>query len=260
MASAAPLEEAFTLASELGPSVSREEELESLCHQQAEQLELLQDGTPGQMPADMERRLKSLESRVAWTHDEKQALVEKISDLSESVKLLEKAVKKILDNRNVNDRIEERITDVKDLAKTRIDELDKKIVDKNIVNEIRTDLDEVRDLIDQHAEAINTVWKAIRKAPVPTGKKSLARIEKLKEILKAGPKSYKELERILDVSPKEMNRLVSMLDTRSYEIFFRAGDGRQKVLRLRAWNATQQASKSFPSNVKYSAGGDSMGP
>ena len=90
MAAAPLLEEAFTPASDLGPSVSREEELENLCHQQAEQLERFQDGNPGhQVPSDLERRLKSLESRAAWTHDEKQALVEKISDLSEAVKALE---------------------------------------------------------------------------------------------------------------------------------------------------------------------------
>ena len=82
---------------------------------------------------------------------------------------------------------------------------------------------------------------------MPTGKKSKARVEQLKEILKGGSKTYKELERILKISPKEMNRLVSMLDTRSYEVFFRAGDNRQKVLRLR----------SLTSNVKCSAEEDS---
>jgi DNA repair exonuclease SbcCD ATPase subunit len=184
--------------------------------------------------------------------EERQTLLQVISDLGEKNKELEARIltleKSIVDIKNVNDQTNERIADVKCLAKDRISELykeivdirDKKTVDKETVNEMRKDLDEALDLIDQHAEAINKVWKATKKAPVPTGKKTLARIEKLKEILRRGPKTYKELERLLGISPKEMNRLVSRLDSRSYEIFYRAGDDRQKVLRLRAWSAHPQ--------------------
>jgi chromosome segregation ATPase len=247
----------FQLASELGPSPSREEELDDLCHHQAEQIERLQDLATEAQPAENQPQGATIRP------EEKQALVQLLSDLGERIKALELLTakqareieesdnriltleKSIVDIKKVNDQTNKRVKDVKDLAQERIGGLVKEIVDirenktvdKGAVNEIRNDLDEALNLIDQHAEAINKVWKATKKAPVPTGKKTLARIEKLKEILRRGPKTYKELERLLDISPKEMNRLVSRLDSRSYEIFYRAGDDRQKVLRLRAWSA-----------------------
>ncbi len=184
-----------------------------------------------------------------------------LSDLGERIKELEllaaKQARQIEEMENVNNRLEQQITDVKGLAKDRISELLAEIVDirnvqnvdRKYVNDLAEELGEAQELIDQHAEAINKVWQVTKKGRIPTGKKSKARVEQLKEILKGGSKTYKELERILKISPKEMNRLVSMLDTRSYEVFFRAGDNRQKVLRLR----------SLTSNVKCSAEGDSKG-
>lgn len=266
----------FQPASELPASPSREQELEELVRSQAAVIERISEmlDSPGQAgpgraapDGQIEKRLRALEARAAWSHEEKQALIEKISDLSKAVQDLEKSVEKVVDIKNVNDRIEERIIDVKDLAKNRIVELENKIVDisksqtvdRNFVKDLDEQLAEAQDLIDQHADAINKIWQLCKKPRAATGKKSVARIERIKDILKSGPRTYKELERLLGVSAKEMNRLVSMMDARQYEIFYRAGDNRQKVLRLRAWNASQQ-SKSFPSNVKYPGEGVQMGP
>ena len=247
----------FLPASELGPLPSREEDaLEELVRSQAAIIERLEDALDARQsstPANLEPSLNP---------GDKQKLILLLDDLTTKVRDLgtevDRLTTKIADMENVNNRSEQQIVDVRDLAKDRIEELHKEIVDiretqivdRKCVKELEVDLREAQDLIDQHAEAINKVWQASKKVRVATGKKSTARIEQLKEILKAGPKSYKELERLLDISPKEMNRLVSMMDSRSYEIFFRRGDNRQKVLRLRAWN-------SLTSNVKCSAGGDS---
>jgi hypothetical protein len=72
-----------------------------------------------------------------------------------------------------------------------------------------------------------------RKIPMlQKGAKTEARLKRIDEILKEKQScSYKEMERLLRVSPKEMNRLVSLLDNRSYEVFERNGDNRQKILR-----------------------------
>jgi len=239
----------FQPASELGPSPSREEMLEDLVRSQAAQIERLREDEPRQAEIPGIRP------------EEKQALVQLLSDLGERIKELEllaaKQARQIEEMDNVNNRLEQQITDVKGLAKDRISELLAEIVDirnaqkvdRKYVNDFVEELGEAQELIDQHADAINKVWQATKKGRMPTGKKSKARVEQLKEILKGGAKTYKELERILKISPKEMNRLVSMLDTRSYEVFFRAGDNRQKVLRLR----------SLASNVKCSGEGDSKG-
>jgi len=68
----------------------------------------------------------------------------------------------------------------------------------------------------------------------PRGEKTIARIAKIDEVLKArGPTTLKEMERILKISPKEMNRLLAKLDMRRYELHVRPGDAREKVLRLK---------------------------
>jgi uncharacterized coiled-coil protein SlyX len=86
-------------------------------------------------------------------------------------------------------------------------------------------------LIGQLREAAQ---KTAAPAP-PRGEKTLARIAKIDEILKArGPTTLKELERILKISPKEMNRLLTRLDKRRYEIHSRPGDEREKVIKLKA--------------------------
>ncbi len=107
-------------------------------------------------------------------------------------------------------------------------------LDKDCVNDLATDVDKIIDKINEHADDINKVWQATKKPTQPKGKKTLARIEQVKEILKSGPRTFKDLERLLKISPKEMNRLVSKLDTRCYVIFYRSGDERQKVIRLRS--------------------------
>jgi len=70
----------------------------------------------------------------------------------------------------------------------------------------------------------------------PPGSKTASRIEKVKDFLKTrgGGATFQECERLLGIRPNQMSRLVSMLDMRSWEIFARSGDLRQKVLRLKA--------------------------
>jgi hypothetical protein len=75
-------------------------------------------------------------------------------------------------------------------------------------------------------------------APIapPRGEKTIDRIAKLKDFLKArgGGATFQECERLLAIHPNQMTKLVSQLDKRSYEVFTRAGDDRQRVLRLKA--------------------------
>jgi chromosome segregation ATPase len=98
--------------------------------------------------------------------------------------------------------------------------------------------DEICDKIDEHAVALNTVWKAVKTTPaaVPRGKKTLGRIAKLEELLKvrASGATFQETQKILGISSSAFTRLISKLDMRRYEIFARAGDNRQKVIRLKA--------------------------
>lgn len=70
----------------------------------------------------------------------------------------------------------------------------------------------------------------------PKGEKSITRIAKLRDFLKArgGGATFQECERLLGIHPNQMTKLVSQLDKRSFEIFTRAGDDRQRVLRLKA--------------------------
>jgi DNA repair exonuclease SbcCD ATPase subunit len=233
----------FQLASNLGPSPDEREEFAAKIRSKDAELE----------------ELREAKQSGAMKPQERQALNILLSDIREENKKLieraEKQAKEIEDLQNVNDQLNEKITSVKGLAKDRIGELLAVIVDiqsvqnvdRKYVNNLVEELGEIQDVIAQHAEAINKIHQATRKIHAPNGKKSKARVDQLKEILKGGSKTYKDLERLLKISPKEMNRLVSMLDTRSYEIFFRSGDNRQKVLRLR----------SLTSNVKYSQEGDS---
>jgi uncharacterized protein YoxC len=243
----------FQLASELPPSPTREQVLEDKIREQATQLERLQDDGPQKKATGIKP-------------DELQKLIILFNTFDGRIKeleqLTEKQAKLIEDMKNVNYRSEEAVIAVKGLAKDRIGELIAEIVDiraaRKLDNERVNDhaewLTDLEKKVNDHADAINRVWQATKKTQTPpTGKKSKARIERMKEILRNGPKSYKELERLLEISPKEMNRLVSRLDSRSYEIFFRAGDNRQKVLRLRAWN-------SLTSNVKdFDKEGNTMG-
>jgi hypothetical protein len=89
----------------------------------------------------------------------------------------------------------------------------------------------IRD-IDEHLARIDQT----RIAAPPRGEKTLARIEKLKAILKAngGAQTFKKLQEDLGLSPSEFTRLVASLDKRSFEITRRPGSKRgEKVLSLR---------------------------
>ena len=74
-------------------------------------------------------------------------------------------------------------------------------------------LEDMIELSKDHAGAINKVLQLSKKQVVsaPKGKKSIARLEQLREILKYGPKAFGELERLLKISTKEMNRMIAKI-------------------------------------------------
>lgn len=76
---------AFQLASELGPSPSREEDLEDLCSRQAEQLERLQG-----LATEPRGAVKLPAGTIIIRSEEKQALIQVISDLGKRVEDLER--------------------------------------------------------------------------------------------------------------------------------------------------------------------------
>jgi len=89
---------------------------------------------------------------------------------------------------------------------------------------------EAIDQIDEHLARIDRT----RTTASPQGTKTIARIAKIDEILKArGSTTLKEIERILKISPQEMSRLLRRLDKRRYEIFLRDGSKQEKVMRLK---------------------------
>jgi chromosome segregation ATPase len=98
------------------------------------------------------------------------------------------------------------------------------------------DFDELANKINEHSESINKCWQARKDAPAPKGDKTIARIESLKSIMKAkgGSISFGEAEKLLKIHPNQMTALVEKLDRRSFEVFTRSGDKRQRVLRLKA--------------------------
>jgi len=79
--------------------------------------------------------------------------------------------------------------------------------------------------------------KALGQPQVPGGgKKTLARIEKARQILKAsgGSRTFQELEKSLGLSPSQFTYLVSHMDKRSFEVSRRPGGKRgEKILSLR---------------------------
>lgn len=112
MASALP---AFVPASDLGPSPSREAELENLCSRQAEQIERLQD------LATEPRTATKPQSGATMRPEEKQALVQLLNDLAEKNKALEKQVERqarsIEDLTKANKDLQSEIYDVRELAR-----------------------------------------------------------------------------------------------------------------------------------------------
>jgi len=88
--------------------------------------------------------------------------------------------------------------------------------------------EEVRSLKEKEPQAL---------AQAPGGgKKTLARIEKARQILKAsgGSRTFQELEKSLGLSPSQFTYLVSHMDKRSFEVSRRPGGKRgEKVLGLR---------------------------
>ena len=85
--------------------------------------------------------------------------------------------------------------------------------------------------IDEHLLRIDRT----RTTAPPQGSKTIARIATLKTALKArgGGMTFKEAEKLLGIKRNQMTKLVSQLDKRSFEIFARAGNKREKIIRLK---------------------------
>ena len=87
-------------------------------------------------------------------------------------------------------------------------------------------------------EDLTTLEKTVRRGePKVPGKKTAARIEKLKDILKrnGGSLAFTQLQDDLGLSPSQFSQLVSKLDMRVFEISLRPGAKRgEKVLKLKA--------------------------
>jgi cell division septum initiation protein DivIVA len=92
---------------------------------------------------------------------------------------------------------------------------------------------EAIEQIDEHLAKIDRT----RTATPPQGSKTAARITKLKTALKArsGGMTFKEAEKLLGIERNQMTKLVSQLDKRSFEIFARAGNKREKIIRLKSF-------------------------
>lgn len=86
-------------------------------------------------------------------------------------------------------------------------------------------------------EDLSTLEKAFHKnEPKAPGKKTAARIEKLKEILKhnGGSQAFTKLQDDLDLNPSQFSQLVNKLDKRVFEISRRPGAKRgEKILKLK---------------------------
>lgn len=108
---------------------------------------------------------------------------------------------------------------------------------KQKVEELKKDQCTLSDNQFIQLKLINSLRGEVRKEPkASTGKKTLARAAKLKEILKArgGSQTFQKLQEDLGLSPSEFTRLVASLDKRSFEISRRPGSKRgEKVLSLR---------------------------
>jgi len=86
-------------------------------------------------------------------------------------------------------------------------------------------------------EDLSTLEKAfLKNEPKAPGKKTAARIERLKEILKhnGGSQAFTKLQDDLDLNPSQFSQLVNKLDKRVFEIFRRPGAKRgEKILKLK---------------------------
>jgi len=84
---------------------------------------------------------------------------------------------------------------------------------------------------------LSTLEKNVHKdAPKAPGKKTVARIEKLKEILKlhGGSRTFKQLQDEMELNPSQFSQMVSKLDKRVFETFSRPGGKRgEKILKLK---------------------------
>jgi len=92
------------------------------------------------------------------------------------------------------------------------------------------------DLQNLELEVQSLRGKEEEKPQIQGGRKTEARIKKVKTILKAsgGSRTFQELERSLGLSPQQFTYLVSHLDKRVFEISRRPGTKRgEKVLSLR---------------------------
>ena len=106
---------------------------------------------------------------------------------------------------------------------------------KTRIIELELQQDDHTAAINRHAEAINQVWSIMKRPSVPKGQKTKARLKDLDKILRArGARTLSQLEMDLKISPQQMSGLISKLDMKRDNLFFREGNGREKVLMLRS--------------------------
>ena len=106
---------------------------------------------------------------------------------------------------------------------------------KTRIIELELQQDDHTAAINRHAEAINQVWSIMKRPSVPKGQKTKVRLKDLDKILRArGARTLSQLEMDLKISPQQMSGLISKLDMKRYNLFFREGNGREKVLMLRS--------------------------
>lgn len=144
-----------------------------------------------------------------------------ITDFSLELEALRSEITQLRDDR---ERDQQEIEDLKEKIKSLEQQQDR-------------DFDRFVDKINEHSAAINTIWKASKTTTPPKGEKTEARIKKLKETLKARRSgiTFKEAEKLLGIKPNQMTKLVSQLDKRSFEVFPRAGNKREMVIRLKSF-------------------------
>lgn len=115
----------FQPASELGPSPSRESELEALRHSQAEQLERLQDLATERQPATRQPQGATIRP------EEKQALIQLLSDLGKRIEDLERLTarqaREIEDLKKKNTELDKEIYETRQMAVTIIQDACKRI-------------------------------------------------------------------------------------------------------------------------------------
>ena len=195
----------FCPANALGPSPSREEELEAIIRRQAIIIEQIELGEP-RTPATATKQ-----STTALPAEEKQALVQILSDLGAKVQALEqKAAQQALQIEDLQEEVKatgQEVYDVHDMAKTIISDACKRITALEDGPSLKTG-----PAVDRHISELYDHMKAI-------GRKQV---------------SFREASRCLKLSKSRTLQLKAALAIDERFIIVRSESHRQKeLIRLR---------------------------